>query len=251
VWSDLPALKKKLLNSINLFLPVSAFTGKKLQLQHNIAAQKIRVLNNCLDPFLNKRSQPEIEGKLRKKYGIGADDLVLLTVTRLKFSEQYKGYDRVVESLNKIKLSMPATKYLIVGKYDTDEKARLDAIIAAAGLTGSVIFTGFAKDEELSAHFNLADIYIMPSTGEGFGIVFIEALFYGLPVIAGNIDGSVDALAGGAFGMLVNPNSNEEIVSAVRQIAQNKTMFLPEAGAVLTTFGYPQYKEKLNAVLSM
>ena len=72
-------------------------------------------------------------------------------------------------------------------------------------LSESVIFTGYVKDEEVAAHFSIADIYIMPSTKEGFGIIFIEAMFYGKPVIAGNKDGSADALQNGTLGILVNP----------------------------------------------
>lgn len=249
VWQPLSRLKRTLLQSVDLFLPVSSFTGKKLTEIHGTAARKVRVLNNCLDPFLKKNASPALEKALRERYNIGDKDLVLLTVTRLSFSEQYKGYDKVVAAMAEHTPSTRRIRYLIVGKYDAEEKDRLDAIISRYGLQDAVIYAGFAKDEELSAHFNLADAYIMPSTGEGFGIVFIEALFYGLPVIAGNVDGSVDALAGGEFGILVDPNNNTEIAEAVKKIVANKQSFVPDEKEVVKKFGYQQYKRKLEALL--
>ncbi|MEO7534674.1 MAG: glycosyltransferase family 4 protein, partial [Ferruginibacter sp.] len=98
-------------------------------------------------------------------------------------------------------------------------------------------------------HFNIADIYIMPSTGEGFGIVFIEALFYGKPVIAGNQDGSVDALGNGEFGLLVNPNDNDEIVAAVRKVLANKEACLPDEEKVMEKFGFDRYKNSWHKIL--
>lgn len=250
VWEPVSGWKKKFLQSVDLFLPVSRFTAEKLQTVHGLPAQKIRVLNNCLDPFLRKEKTPALEKTLRQKYGLAGDDFVLLTVTRLKFSEQYKGYDKVVRAMASMRTSHPDLKYLVVGKWDPEEKQRLDAIINEAGLNDVVIFAGFAKDDELSAHFNLADAYIMPSTGEGFGIVFVEALFFGLPVIAGNADGSVDALGGGEFGLLVNPDDPTEIEQAITTVYQNKKAHLPNHRRVMEYFGYDTYKMNLHSLLA-
>lgn len=250
VWEPLHGLKKKMFAAIDLFLPVSRFTAGKLQAVQNVSSDKIKVLNNCLDPFLKHQVNTSLVANLRQRYRFTKDDFILLTVTRLKYSEQYKGYDKVVQALKTVRQLQPNVKYLIVGKYDAEEKARLDAVIAENGLDATVVFTGFAKDEELSAHFALADAYVMPSTGEGFGIVFIEALFYGLPVIAGNVDGSVDALAGGEFGLLVNPYSNEEIVQATFEFYNKAIQYRPDRQNVMRHFGYETYKHKLRLLLS-
>ena len=98
----------------------------------------------------------------------------------------------------------------------------------------------------IAAYFNIADIYIMPSTGEGFGIVFIEALFFGKPVIAGNLDGSVDALAGGKFGLLVNPDSIEDISKSIVTVVNNQLSFIPDSKQVEDNFGFGNYKSKLE-----
>src|SRR6185437_1267256 len=125
--------------------------------------------------------------------------------------ERYKGYDKVMEALVLLKTKYPQLRYLLAGNYDDKEKEWVDHLIQQAGLQRQVILPGYIEDDEIPGHFAVSDIYIMPSSGEGFGIVFIEAMYYGLPVIAGNKDGSTDALLNGELGQLVNPGNAQEI----------------------------------------
>ena len=108
---------------------------------------------------------------------------------------------------------------------------------------------GYIADNELGDHFGLADIYVMPSIKEGFGIVFIEAMYYGVPVIAGNMDGSVDALCNGELGLLVNPLDEVEIQHAIEKILANKTLYAPNRELLLKKFSYTTYKDNLNRLL--
>jgi glycosyltransferase involved in cell wall biosynthesis len=216
---------------------------------NGIPAHKLQVLNNCLDPFLPPPLFEEKNEHFLKKYRFGKKDIILMTLTRLAATERYKGYDVVIESLQKLRQTYPMLKYLIVGKYDSKEKARLDAIITKAGLEDRVTFAGFVPDEELANHFNLADIYIMPSEKEGFGIVFIEAMYYNKPVIAGNKDGSADALLNGRLGLLVNPESLSEVTAAITKMAACKEKYLPDQQLLMENFSYPLYKAKWKEVL--
>ena len=90
----------------------------------------------------------------------------------------------------------------------------------------------------------------MPSKKEGFGIVFIEAMYYGKPVIAGNKDGSADALDNGNFGLLINPDDQQEISDAIVKVISNKTAFIPNLQDVMDKFSYPVYKNKLRTILA-
>ncbi len=74
---------------------------------------------------------------------------------------------------------------------------------------------GYIPEEELNDHYNLCDVFAMPSKGEGFGIVFLEAMACGKPVLAGNKDGSVDALLGGKLGALVDPDDVAQIAETL------------------------------------
>ena len=118
---------------------------------------------------------------------------MLLTVSRLAASERYKGHDRVISVLPRVLERSPDVAYLVVG--DGDDRQRLEEMAQKAGVAHAMRFAGHVPHQELPDYFRLADVFVMPSTGEGFGIVFLEAAASGLPVIGGNRDGSVDALA--------------------------------------------------------
>ena len=153
----------------------------------------------------------------RKKFGIEEEEIVLMTLSRLSAKEKNKNYDKVLSAIKKLKPEFPQLKYLFVGKYEEEEKQRLDILIHSLGLNGKIIFTGFVPDNELSFYYNMADIYIMPSEKEGFGISFIEAMYYNKPVIAGNRDGTADALLNGRLGVLIDPRSEAEIIEAIKK----------------------------------
>lgn len=189
VWDRFPYWKKIMLNKCDHVLAVSSFTKARMIAVHGIDDDKITVLNNCLDPYLLPSLETEKHPGLVGRYGLDDKGPVLLTITRLSSKEKYKGYDNVLHAVKDLKDTYPGIKYLVVGKYDAGEKKRLDAMVQSLDLTDQVIFTGFIPDEEVAAHYSIADIYIMPSKKEGFGIVFIEAMYYGKPVIAGNKDG--------------------------------------------------------------
>jgi glycosyltransferase involved in cell wall biosynthesis len=249
VWEPFTGIRKRMLLKCDKILAVSQYTKDVLIQLNKVSRLKLQVLNNCLDPFLEEPVNKEKDAGLLAKYHISGADRVLMTLTRLAAKERYKGYDIVIESLCKLKATYPRLKYLIVGKYDEAEKQRLDKMITAHQLEGQVIFAGFVPDEALADHFNLADIYIMPSEKEGFGIVFIEAMYYNKPVIAGNRDGSVDALLNGQLGLLVNPVSEEEITSAIKKMILDKEQYLPDQKLLMQNFSYPVYKNKWKEIL--
>lgn len=101
----------------------------------------------------------------------------------------------------------------------------------------------------MAAHFNLADIYVMPSTKEGFGLVFIEAMHYGKPVIAGNKDGSADALDNGKFGLLIDPDNTTAITNAIKRMIQKPAYFIPDERKLHEKFSYSKYKEQLKEIV--
>ena len=145
---------------------------------------------------------------------------IILTVGRLSAAERYKGHDRLIAALPGILARVPDAAYLIVGS--GDDRPRLERLAREAGVADRVVFAGHVPDEELPDYFALAHVFAMPSTGEGFGIVFLEAAASGLPVIGGNRDGSVDALAEGRIGRLVDPESREEIEAAVVEALERR-----------------------------
>ncbi len=250
VWSHLSYLKRKMILSCDVVLPVSHYTLERLIHSIQIKASVCKVVNNCLDPYMPLVEDSKRVSSLKEKYGIQSTDKILFTLCRLSSKERYKGYDKVIRSLPQILLEQPNLKYILAGSFDEDEKKYLDNIIKEMGVSDVVIFTGFVSNEDLVAHFLISDLYIMPSIKEGFGIVFVEAMCYGLPVIAGNRDGSVDALLNGELGLLIDPLDVDEITNAIKIVLDNKDKYIPSRNIMMENFSYEVYKNKLHLALS-
>lgn len=250
VWKPLSPFKKKMLQRLDNILPVSAYTNSMMMTVQGIDPSKLTVVNNCLDPYLPPPGIKK-DPALLQRYGLHKDDIIILTLTRLAATERHKGYALVIKAIASILQQTNAQiKYIIAGKYSADEKEYVLQLAENAGIAGKLLLTGFVADEALAAHFCLADMYVMPSRKEGFGIVFNEAMYYGLPVVAGNVDGSSDALLNGALGSLVNPGSQEETEAAIKRIIDSPLRYVPDRPLLLEHFGYGRYKQQIDKIIA-
>jgi len=250
VWSPLRGFKLQLLKQADRIIAVSQFTAEKLISVQGLKPKKITVLPNCLDPFLKFPETFSRPGYLLKRYRLQPEQPVLLTISRLNAREGYKGYDKVLACLPELLVDYPDLCYILAGKSDETERRRLTKIIRDLGLESSVHLPGFLPDEELSDHYLLADVFVMPSKKEGFGLVFIEALAHGVPVVAGNADGSAEALQNGRLGLLIDPDDPAAIAGAIRQTLQHPGDAVARQKAVAEAFNYSDYKARLLQLLT-
>ncbi|MBW7913293.1 MAG: glycosyltransferase family 4 protein [Taibaiella sp.] len=251
VWRPLNGARAKILGIVDKIFSVSNFTKSKLIELHNVLSDRVQVFPNTIDPFFPIPSDVTAIDTLDKRYGIEKTDFVIYTLTRLSSTELFKGYDRVIEAMGELVKEHKNIKYVIAGKYDTAEKQRIDELIKQYSLEGHVLLAGYIDEGELVDHYRMADVFIMPSKKEGFGIVFIEALVCGLPVVAGNADGSVDALVNGELGTLVNPDSTEDIKSAILRHLEmsdrdNVQERLDIRRKTLGNFSFEKYRQRLE-----
>ncbi|HWD90017.1 MAG TPA: glycosyltransferase family 4 protein [Mucilaginibacter sp.] len=212
VWRPLSFAKRTFLKRYcDKVICVSAFTKSQMFKWHQLDGEKCVVLNNAIDPFIRQPDEFEKPDYLVNRYNLGPANKIIFTLTRLASSEQYKGYEQVIKAVGRLKLRFPGIKYILSGQYDAMEEMRIRDLIRACDVEDEVILTGFLDENELVDHFLLADLFVLPSKKEGFGIVFIEALACGLPVICGNADGSVDAIRNGELGIAINVDSPDEL----------------------------------------
>ncbi|MFD0748885.1 glycosyltransferase family 4 protein [Mucilaginibacter calamicampi] len=229
VWRPVSSVKKLFLRRCDKIICVSEFTRTEVIKWHNVSPAKCVVLNNAIDPFMKLPAELDKPAALLERYGLTLNNDILFTLTRLANTEQYKGYDQVIRSLAQLKTKFPEIKYVLAGQYDEEEKQRINNLIAQHNAEGLVILSGFINEEELTDHFLIADLFILPSKKEGFGIVFIEALACGLPVICGNTDGSLDAVKHGQLGTAINPDNADELELAVVKHLENRTSLTERA----------------------
>ncbi|MBC7401146.1 MAG: glycosyltransferase family 4 protein [Mucilaginibacter sp.] len=221
VWRHLSFIKMKLLKYCDKVICVSSFTKQEMIRWHRTDADKCYVLNNAVDSLMKLPDNFIKPQYLLDRYKLNKDQLVLFTLTRLAATEQYKGYEQVIKVIDKLKLTFPTIKYILSGQYDDVEETRIKHLIKKHQVEDLVILTGFITEAEISDHFLLADLFTLPSKKEGFGIVFIEALACGLPVVCGNVDGSLDAIKNGELGKAVNPDDLEELEHTLAEYLKN------------------------------
>ncbi|WDF76884.1 glycosyltransferase family 4 protein [Mucilaginibacter sp. KACC 22773] len=215
VWRPLSPVKTYMLKRCDKVICVSNFTRGQMIIRHNLNPAVCTVLNNAIDPFMKLPVNFQKPRHLLARYKLNPEQPVIFTLTRLASTEQYKGYEHVIQAVSKIKSSYPDIKYILAGKYDAKEEVRIKKLIAQHSVTEQVILTGFIEEDELSDHFLLADVFVLPSKKEGFGIVFIEALACGLPVICGNADGSIDAIRDGELGKAINADDPAQLYNCI------------------------------------
>lgn len=194
---------------------VSSFTRKQMISNHQSDPNKCVVLNNVIDPFIKLPDTFDKPEYLLNRYGFNSSNQVIFTLTRLASSEQYKGYEQVIKAVGNLKQVFPNIRYILSGQYDHVEEIRIKSLIDKYNVNNEVILTGFLNENELTDHFLLADLFVLPSKKEGFGIVFVEALACGLPVICGNADGSTDAIKDGKLGTAINVDNLTELQDTV------------------------------------
>jgi glycosyltransferase involved in cell wall biosynthesis len=243
-------LKRALRNADRIFA-VSTYTRDRLLREQGLDPGKVSLLPDTVnaDDF-------EIAPKpvhLVQRYGLSSAQPIILTISRLVASEQYKGYDKILEALPYIRQAIPNVHYIIGGR--GNDRARIELMISQLGLQDSVTLTGYISDRELCDHYNLCDVFAMPSKREGFGIVYLEALACGKPVLAGNKDGATDALLEGALGALVDPDNintiSETLVRILRGQYSHPIIYQPDVlrQKVLETYGFERFSRTVSAGL--
>jgi phosphatidylinositol alpha-1,6-mannosyltransferase len=155
----------------------------------------------------------------------------LLTVTRLSGQDTYKGCDKVIRAMPSILARVPEACYDLVGEGVL--RPGLERLAEELGVRDHVQFHGYVDDRQLERIYQSADLFVMPSTGEGFGIVYLEAWKHGLPAVAGNQDASAEVVTHGRNGLCVDPHSVEQIAEAVVALLND-----PERAAAMGREGY-------------
>lgn len=252
VWGRISTLRRKALCAADRVLAVSRYTASRLCADQGVAAERIALLPNT---FADDRFRPGPKPPaLLARYGLAPDRKIIYTLCRLAAGERYKGYDLLLEALPAIRAMIPEVHYVIGGT--GDDLPRLQTLIRARGLAAHVTLAGFIPSEELPDYYRLCDVFAMPSTGEGFGIVFLEAMATGKPVLAGNRDGSTDALCDGRFGVLVDPADAVQIATALTEIllGQGSNPLIFEGSElhrqVVAEFGQDRFRQRLVASLN-
>lgn len=234
-------LTKYFLSRVDGIISISEITRDRFREWSQVKPEKCFILPNAISQrdYGVGPKPPE----LVERYGLRGKT-VLMTLGRLAPEEQYKGFDEIMELLPALSQQIPRIAYLIVG--DGGDRHRLEAKAQVLGVGDRVVFAGYIPEAEKADHYRLADAFVMPGRGEGFGFVFLEALACGIPVVGSKLDGSREALRGGALGILVDPLRPEEIEAGVLQALQQPRGVIP---AGLDYFSLENFSRRCQDIL--
>lgn len=152
-------------------IPVSNYTKQLIIQNYNIPQHKISVIHNGVDLPCSENIQQELL-ELKK------DNKIVIFVGRLTLQ---KGPDYFIKSAQMVLKFLPRTIFVMVGSGDMKEKLINESI--ALGISENIIFTGFLRDEKLKQIYQSADLFVMPSVSEPFGIAGLESALLGAPIL--------------------------------------------------------------------
>lgn len=239
-WPHPTSAQRAAVEAADLVLCVSRYTRSALLSWADIAPERVLVLPNTVREAFAPGDREMSRAKLRVE-----GKHVLLSVSRMDARQRYKGQDRVISVIPLLLERGYDIQYFIVG--EGDDRPRLETLARETKVSGRVHFLGPIALNDLVDAYRAADLFVMPSTGEGFGIVYLEAMASGTRALGHKSGGATDALADGELGMLA---SEDELAEAIASMLDQPPPDSHElAAAVRSRFGPEQFAARIETAL--
>jgi phosphatidyl-myo-inositol dimannoside synthase len=236
VWEPLSRMRRRGLRRADVVLAPSRSTAEHVIAQQGVAAEKIRVLPWALDPqfeaLLTMHPQPPPPAN----FPAGR---VILTIGRWAESERYKGMDTLITALPRLLPRWPDLQLVIAG--GGDDRPWLEQLTEKNGVRRHVRFLTGLSYQELSACYAACEIFALPSAAEGFGLVYLEAMSRGKPVIGGAHGGAPEVIEDGKTGYLVQHGDAIQLATSIETLLAH-----PELGREMGARGKKRVEEEFR-----
>ena len=247
-WRRLPWHRRWFLQRASVVVAISEHTARRAAATNDLLWSNVRILHNCLDPQL---APSEIDATASGSPALSESSI--LTVARMSILESSKGHANIIRALPEVRQRVPEARYYIVG--EGDQKPILEVLARDMGVSDSVEFLGRVSDAALKSYYESCALFAMPSKTEGFGFVFLEAMAYGRPVLAGNQDAGPEVSGDNEAGLLVDPDDRTAIADSIVRILSDQPLQqrLGRAGLqrVSTLFNYERFRQNLRELVAV
>jgi phosphatidyl-myo-inositol dimannoside synthase len=249
VWQALPGLRRRALLESDILIAPSRYTIEQIIRKQGASKEQVRLLPWPLDPeFLRLADRPE---RLCPPPGFPRG-LVVLSAARLAIEEKYKGVDHLIRAVAELGSRIPSLRLVVAGS--GDDLPRHEDMACKLGITDRVRFYRDLSLAEMAGCYSCCDLFALPSTGEGFGFVFLEAMAFGKPVIAAAAGGAPDIVEHQRNGLLVNPEDFAGLVQALELLLMNSELRiqLGRNGAEIarSKFCFESFRSRLDEILT-
>lgn len=237
--------RRRALARASRVLTNSAFTADRVRGLVPEAGERVRAVPLCIDP--DRVAAWEAGAPAQPP----AREPAALIAGRMWPQERYKGHDELIAAWPAVRAQVPGAELWVVG--GGDDAPRLEARARDLGLGAAVRFLGRVSDDELADLYRRASLFAMPSRHEGFGLVYAEAMWHGLPCIGSTADAAGQVI--GDAGLLVPYGDVAALADAAASLLADpaRARRLGEAGArrAREHFGYARFRRDLLAALEL
>lgn len=219
VWEPLSGMRRRALRRADVVLAPTQDTANHVAAQQQVPRERIVVLPWALDPQFEELAG-QVSGKgLPQGFPYGP---VILTVGRWNSSERYKGMDTLITALPRLLTDRPEVQLVAVG--EGDDRGWLENLAEKNGVRRHVHFLSGLSYAELAGCYSACDVFALPSSGEGFGLVFLEAMAFGKPVIGGLHGGAPEIIQDGVTGYLVPHGDAMQLATSIETLLRDPEM---------------------------
>jgi len=198
---------------VDCAIAISEVIARNLVETHPLRPDQVRLIHHGIDVD-RFTPDPDRRRAVRAELGAGDDGLVVGIVGRL---QRHKGHLEFLEVARRILPERPGTRFVVVGEAtrgeDTEANGILDRFLGA-GLGDRLVLTGYRED--VPDLLGAMDVFLFPTHAEAFGLVVVEAMAMGVPVVSSDCDGVPDIVEDGRTGHLVDPTDVDALTAAVR-----------------------------------
>jgi phosphatidyl-myo-inositol dimannoside synthase len=249
VWHPLGWPRGAALRRASMVIGPSEYTVQQLISQQGIRPEKTQRLAWGLDPEFERSLAANVHPPLPAGFPLGGK--AILTVGRWDSAERYKGADTLIAALPRVLRAVPGAFLVLVG--NGNDTPRLEQLASDHGVSERTHFLRGVTQDELFACYAACDVFALPSSGEGFGLVFLEAMAHGKPAIGGAHGGTPDVIEEGVTGLLVPHGNIAALAEALESLLANPAR-AAEMGArgrerVERTFSFEQFQARLTGML--
>jgi phosphatidyl-myo-inositol dimannoside synthase len=248
IWEPLSIMRRQALQRADLVLAPTEDTATHVARQQGVKRERIRVLPWGLDP--------QIEGLVASKQWLPRpvgfpEGRIILSVGRWSADERYKGMDTLITALPKLLTEWPEVQLVLVG--EGDDQGWLEQIAEGRGVRRHVHFLTRLTYSEIAGCYQGCEIFALPSRGEGFGLVYLEAMAYGKPVIGGAHGGAPEVIEDGQTGYLVQHGDAGQLATSLQALLSDpelgKQMGLRGRERVERDFRFSVFAKSLKKIL--
>ncbi len=248
VCEPLSPVRRRSLRRAHLVLAPSQNTADHVITHQNVKPERIRVLPWALDPEFEALLPAASKALPPANFPAGR---VILTVGRWLHSERYKGMDTLITALPRLLPRWPEVQLAMVG--EGDDRDWLEELAEKTGVRSHVHFLSGLSYSQLASCYSACEIFALPSLAEGFGLVYLEAMACGKPVIGGAHGGAPEVIVDGVTGYLVQHGDTEQLSTAIETLlsdpARAKEMGARGCQRVEHEFRFSVFAKALKKIL--